>query len=88
MKKYMREPELMEAIMETALGQYQGGKKEFTCYKMARWIGRARSSKLQAVLNKLVQKGLLSVKVKPHRGSVKKYVYKMTNDALMYSWIL
>ena len=69
---YMRRDVRLRSILETALGQYQNGKKTFTNAKMARWCGLSASAKLKKMLDQLVDEGWFVREEKIHRNSMMK----------------
>lgn len=88
---YKRREERLKELLETALGQYQRGQKQFTANKMAKWTGLAYSSKLKGMLDQLVEEGWLEKEEKIHRNSrmkdgnqlvIVKHVYNFTPEAL------
>lgn len=88
---YKKREDRLRELLETALGQYQRGQKEFTASKMAKWTGLAYSSKLKNMLDQLVDEGWLDKEEKIHRNSlmkdgnrlvIVKHVYAFTPEAL------
>jgi hypothetical protein len=88
---YKRRDARLRELLETALGQYQNGQKEFTTSKMAKWTGLAYSSKLKGMLEQLVEEGWFEKEEKIHRNSrmkdgnqlvIIKHVYNFTPEAL------
>lgn len=88
---YKRRDDRLRELLETALGQYQRGQKEFTASKMAKWTGLSYSSKLKGMLDQLCAEGWLEKEEKIHRNSlmkdgnrlvIVKHVYAFTPEAL------
>lgn len=88
---YKRRDKRLREILETALGQYQRGQREFTASKMARWTGLAYSTKLKGMLDQLATEGWFDKEEKIHRNSlmkdgnrlvIVKHVYSFTPEAL------
>lgn len=89
--KHLPRHERLTQIVYTAFGQRtkaKGGTKEFTMYKMAKWLGLAASNKLKKMLDELVSEGLLHRTERPHRGNVIKHVYSLSIHALQTLAIL
>jgi len=82
MAKYMRKADREAQILDTALGHRQVGRKTFTVYTMARWLGMSASSHLRKILMGLVERGVLAVTSKKHRQNVEKAVFMLTDETL------
>lgn len=83
MAKYMRKAEREAQILETALGHRQVGRKTFTVYKMAAWLGMSASTHLRNILMGLVERGVLEITTKKHRANIEKAVFSLKDETLL-----
>lgn len=83
MAKYMRKADREQEILQTALAHRQVGRKTFTVYKMASWLGMSASTHLRNILMGLVERQVLEVTSKKHRANVEKALFTISDEALL-----
>lgn len=81
-RTYKRKHERENDIILAAFGQLSRGKKSFTMYTMAKWVGLAASNKLKKMIDGLAAEGWFTRVEKQHRGNVVKHVYSFSPEGL------
>lgn len=88
---YKRRHERQNDIILSALGQYQGGRREFTTAKMAKWLGYSVSTRLKRMIDDLVSEGWFVRHERIHRNTmgkdgnrfvIMKHVYSLSDVAM------